>query len=84
MSQSPAGSVGSQNRFRSPLGNQPKQNTTVTKPKAIVQQPSPGGRSNASNNSKASNSSNRLYSPSGRVRNPPQPTGLYGSNQTSG
>jgi len=36
ISQSPVGSLGSQNRFRSPLGVQQKQNTTVTKPKPIV------------------------------------------------
>jgi len=74
---SPAGSQGSQtnNRYRySP------QNATGSLNKnkfgGGTQQQSPGARSNASNGSKNSTGSNRLYSPSGRVRGT---TGLYGS-----
>ncbi|CDW86326.1 UNKNOWN [Stylonychia lemnae] len=78
-------SNGSNNKFKSsPMNTNYSNNSAALRNK---QQNSPGARSNASNKSngsKTNNSSNRLYSPSGRIRGSNPGQGLYGSGANSG
>jgi len=71
-------SNGSNNKFRSSPLNTGLSNNAVS---LKNRQNSPGNRSNFSNNSSGSKTHNRLYSPSGRIRNNSGPgSNLYGSN----